>query len=289
MKALMALIFFIFFAVTLHGQSFNRNFLGDDCLSYMGVYFKLMDDPESNLDFMFYTRIEDCQNSYSPDVAYPDPNHRSNTVIDSLSNRIFLVEKILNPSGEDFKGLVTVLNKPIFVLKDTTTKQVIYFRYDWQNEYMFPFLTTTILYDANVLCTSIERNVDEFTGEIDIHTPIILGSDISPVIFYKIIKKAKSAYYLGLRTTESDLSVNGDGVIILFADGSKWVKSTKIEVKADHGGFAYTAFMSLTLADLAIFSKKKIAKFRLYIYDQAVNPADATKWTIWSKCIKDLK
>ncbi len=109
------------------------------------------------------------------------------------------------------------------------------------------------------------------------------------MIIYKHINKGKSVYYLSLRTYGSTVNVNETGVIILFTDGTKWTRQSKIDVDAESSGFEYSAFITLALTDLTTFSTKKIKKFRLYIYDEVVNSSDADKFKLFVKCVKETK
>jgi hypothetical protein len=106
-------------------------------------------------------------------------------------------------------------------------------------------------------------------------------------LIYKYVKKGKpTLYYLGLRTYGSTVNVYEKGVTILFDDGTKWYKQSKIDVQADNNGFEYSAFILLNASDLLTFTTKKIKKFRLYIYDGAINTSDADKFNLFIKCVK---
>ena len=128
--------------------------------------------------------------------------------------------------------------------------------------------------------------MDEFTGVKKFSSPLSSSMEISSVIIYKDINKGKATFYLSLRAYGSTVSVNGNGAIILFTDGTKWSKNIKIDVEAEDKGFEYSTFIPLTLADLTILSTKKIKKFRLYIYDEELNPFEADKFKVYVKCIK---
>jgi hypothetical protein len=271
--------------------TFERNFLGDDFSLYKGVLLKLIDNPILGLGHTFYSDLKFCQSVYDNNVIYPDKKCNFNTVPDSLMNRIFLVESIVDKTGQEWNeaSKTDFFAKPIFVLKDTLSGQKIYFKYDKEFEHNFPFNTSKINYPVDDLCSQIEKEKDEFTNELKFNSPLINGRQISPLTIYKYINKGKATYYLSLRTNGSTVNVNQTGVIILFQDGTKWARASKIDVDAGSNGFDYSTFITLTPTDLKTFGTKKIKKFRLYIYDEDVNSSDADKFKLYTECIKNAK
>jgi hypothetical protein len=139
------------------------------------------------------------------------------------------------------------------------------------------------------LCNQIDRTVDEFTNEVQISTPYSLNSG-DDVMLLKYIKNGKTIYYLSLETNGSTLNYATKGVSIIFEDGTKFSKPTAaIDVDVADYGYKYSAFITLTLLEAQIFTKKRIKKFRLYIYDGVVSSQAAEKFTIYSKCVIDKK
>jgi hypothetical protein len=206
-------------------------------------------------------------------------------------NRVFLVENILDKSGQEWNetSKTDYFAKPLFVLKDTLTGEKIYFKYDKEYEHNFPFNTSKINYPADYFCLKIEKEKDEFTNELKFSSPLMNGRQISAITIYKHINNGKAVYYLSLRTNGSTLTLNGTGVIILFQDGTKWTKASKIDVDAGSNGFDYSAFITLTPTDITTFSTKEIKKFRLYIYDKEVNSSDANRFRLYTECVKNAK
>ena len=129
--------------------------------------------------------------------------------------------------------------------------------------------------------------MDDFTDDVTLRTPLM-----NDMFITKSIKKGsiKPTYYLSLETRGSTLNYNGKGVIILFKDGTKWVKSEeKIDVKVVKGdGWGYRAFIILTEQDLQMFSTKEVDKFRLYIYDNQ-SPDDTDKFVFYTQAIVKMK
>ncbi|MBK6364884.1 MAG: hypothetical protein IPF52_15925 [Saprospiraceae bacterium] len=179
--------------------------------------------------------------------------------------------------------------KPLFVLKDTLTGQKIYYKYDKEYEHNFPFNTSKINYPADYFCSKIEKENDEFTSEIKFSSPLMSGSQISPMTIYKHINKGKAVYYLSLRTNGSTVNVNESGVIILFQDGTKWTRASKIDVDAGSNGFDCSAFITLTPTDPRTFATKKIKKIPAIYSDEEVTSSDAERFKLFTECIKKCK
>ena len=270
-------------------QTFQENFLGEDFMQYKGALLKLKEDAISGFSHTFYNDLKYCQKMYDDNVIYPDSKYSFKTVQDSLKNRVFKVENIVDKDGNTFAG-GSYFDKPIFVLKDTKTDQTIYYKYDKKYDFNFPFLTSEIELDTEALCAKIERRVDDFTDQVSLNSPIIDGRQLASMIIYKTIKGSKTVYSLSLQTYGSTVNVGESGAIILFDDGTKMNKpSEKISVDTDDRGFEYSAFITLSETEVKSLTTKKIKKFRLYIYDEEVNPGEADKFTHYVQCVIDKK
>lgn len=291
-KKLLLLVTVCLTLLKVNGQTtFEHNFLGEEFTLYKGTLLKLIDNPISGFNHAFYADLKYCQSAYDNNVIYPDKKYNFVTVKDSLKNRVFLVEDIIDKTGKEWNETSNsyYFAKPIFVLKDTLNGQKIYYKYDKEYEHNFPFNTSKINYPADYFCSKIDKQIDDFTNEVKFSSPLMSGRQLSSMIIYKHINKGKTVYYLSLRTYGSTVNVNENGVIILFQDGTKWSRASKIDVEADSKGFEYSAFITLTPADLTTFTTKKIKKFRLYIYDEEVNSSDAEKFRLYTQCIKTAK
>jgi hypothetical protein len=274
---------------SLNAQTFTENYLGVDFMMYKGALFKLNENAISGFSHSFYSDLKNCQRPYDRNVIYPDDQYTFNTQKDSLINRIFKVEDIIGKDGTTI-SVNSYLDKPIFLLRDTVTKQAIYYIYDKEYEHNFPFLTSKILLDINTICAKIEYQKDDFTNEITINNPIIESGGISSMILYKVIKSGKASYYLSLHTYSSSLKVGGTGVIILFDNGTKMNKPTaKIDVEYDESAYAYSAWIPLTEVEVKTLTTRKISKFRLYIFDEEVSASFSDKFTYYVKCVMDKK
>jgi hypothetical protein len=288
MKSLNIFILTVFVYGSLKAQQFQKNYLGEDYIFYQNSFFKIDHENDYGFNYCFYEKLEYCQQAYYSKVMYPNPSDKYKTSKDSLINRIFQVTSIIKKNGEKLNGEISY-DDPVFILKDTLTKQEIYFKYDKKSESSFPFLTTKTTYSSSILCNQIDRTVDEFTNEVQISTPYSLNSG-DDVMLLKYIKNGKTIYYLSLETNGSTLNYATKGVSILFEDGTKFSKPTAaIDVDVADYGYKYSAFITLTLLEAQTFTKKRIKKFRLYIYDGEVSSQAAEKFTIYSKCVIDKK
>lgn len=283
-------ILFIMSLGVLTAQDFQENFLRDDYMMYKGAYFKLKENPSSSsFRNSFYADLEHCQEYFSNNVIYPDVEYNFKTVPDSLENRIFLVEDITGKDGKAYTAS-SIMDMPILKLRDTMNNQVIYYWYNKRDEYSFPFLTSNIKIDIEVLCSKIKKKTDDFTDEIKINSPIIDGGKSAPVILYKTIKNGKAIYDLRLQSYGNTPSVDGKGVIILFEDGTKMNKpAIKIDVGVDKSRYVYSAYIQLTETEVKSLSIKKINKFRLYVYDQELKQVYAEKITNYVKCVMEAE
>lgn len=287
-----AFLLFLFGSLSLKAQTFKFSFLGDDFLLYKGSLLRVKNDVLSTgFTYTFYNSLDHCQRKFDNNVIYPDSKYYFKTVKDSLINRIFKVDNIIDKQGNELTKESKLLdgNKPIFVLKDTANNQIIYFKYDKNYDFNFPFESSGIVYSKDLLCSGLERKVDDFTDKITISSPLLSGNRISPMIIYKTMSKGVSVYYLSLSTSGNTVNVNKTGVNVLFDDGTKWNRQSKVDVEATSDGFEYSSFIKLTQNDLIVFSKKRIKKFRLYIYDEDVNYGEAEKFKSYVDCIRTAK
>ena len=265
-----------------------QNFLGKNFKLYKGAYLKLNDNSNSGFSNSFFSDIKNAQNEYNGIVVYPEIKRKYITVKDSLINRVFLVEGFVDKNGKEFAS-ADPFEKPFFVLKDTLNNQKIFFKYSKDIEEDFPFNTSSIVLPESIICSAMERRVDDFTGEITINSPSRTFNNINSLILYKYIKKQKSLYYLSLSTTGATAVVDGKGVDILFTDGTKWTRLSEVDVNVETGGYRYSAFITLTPADLITFSTKTIKKFRLYVFDADLNQNYSEKFKTFVKCLKEAK
>lgn len=280
-------IFFIamnILSYNVFSQTFEKKYFGKDYLRYKGSFLKIKPDAVAGFDFAFYENFKYCKEIRSQNVIYPDSQYNFVTLKDSLANKVFIVDNIVDQEGLAIVNTSAYLN-PIFMLKDTSTKQIIYYKYDSKFETNFPFNILKLTASKTEVCNKISKEIDDFTGEIKFSSPLSTDLKINSLIIYKYINKSKITYYLSLMTHGSTVNLNETEVKVLFTNGSKWVKNYKINVEADSQGFEYSTFIPLSNLDLKTFETNSIKKFRLYIHDEEVDSNDAEQFKIFVKCI----
>lgn len=120
-------------------------------------------------------------------------------------------------------------------------------------------------------CEQLLRRVDDITGVVTLYSNDFDNSD--QYEFIKTIPKhRKATYMLHLVAKGLTSPVGGKGATIYFTDSTQFKKpSISIEFKLnDNLKYEYSVYIPLRLAELNLFTKKSIKKFRLYIYDQDV-------------------
>lgn len=179
--------FLLYIPIIGSSQAFKDIYLGKDYKLYKGVHLTLNEEGPKILSRIFYNDLGSSQASYNSNVVFPDPAHQDRTVRDSLLGKIFIVDSIVEDKSIKYSSIP---GTPIFILKDTLSKQIIYFKYDQQFEHTFPFLTSKITYNEKELCDRLDRIVDDFTNDITIYSPL------DNVSITKVIAKGIASYYL---------------------------------------------------------------------------------------------
>ena len=112
---------FLLLASLTTAQNFESNFLGDDFMFYKGVLFKMNNEAIGGFSNTFYSDLEHMQSDYDNNVLYPGTEYNFVTEKDSLINRVFKVEDIIDKTGAAYNGKPYSIEKPIFVLQDILT------------------------------------------------------------------------------------------------------------------------------------------------------------------------
>lgn len=274
-------------------QSSLYVFQESDLNDFKNIYFTLKEKP-TGMAYSFYASLEDCKTDRNKNVLFPGGKYGIETEAENLRNRVFRLEKIVDKDGTDFTSSKYLKTHPIFVIRDTSSAETIYYRYDkWDVSITkldyFPFIVTKSGLDEGNLCEAIERRKDDFTGEINLNTPVIGNNGLSPVIIYKTIKGSSVNYRLSLNTIGSTANVDGKGATILFDDGSKLEFATDIDVDVNESGFKYSTYVVLNDTQLNVFKSKQVKKFRLYIYDKTVESDFAEKFLTYLSCLIEAK
>lgn len=274
----------------LFSQDFKEVFLGNNVDAYKGTYFKIKDNDYNDFYMMFYENLNILKDLKYHLVIFPNKKSREYTLRDSLNNKEFFVKDIVNIDGKPYNK-DEHFTEPIFVLQETNSKKIIYYRYKQSEYYEFPFFVKSENKSIDLQCNLIQRKIDDFTGEITLRSPINYKSQNIPFAIIKTIKNSVTKYYLSLSSYGLNVSVDINDITILFDDNSKLNKKSKIDVNvAKNGnGYRYSAFIPITQQDLDILSTKKIIKYRLYIYDYSLNDENGEMFKSLIKCIRKLK
>lgn len=129
-------------------------------------------------------------------------------------------------------------------------------------------------YQYDIVCSDdLEKEVDEFSGEVTYTAPVT--TDVS---FIKVINKKSIIYYLSLYVESSGI-YPGKGVSILLKNGKKIIKPhEKVETSYISGSFYSKAFFRLNSKDIILLKQSGIKKFKLYISTgHIVNYSDRSK------------
>lgn len=153
---------------------------------------------------------------------------------------------------------------------------------------LITFIVVSITINAqkdSSLCHKIERNVDDMTGKITLSSPS--EEAIPPLKLIKVILEKDTLYLFRLRTNGITLNTSEKGVIILFTDGTKMIKETKISVDVgdEPNTWLYKANITASSEDLKTLATKTIKKFRLFIYDKDINEKEGNNFKEYVNCI----
>jgi len=284
MKRVIVILIFTVLFLNTNAQTFSPNFLGDDFLLYKGVKLKLKDDSISGFAFSFYSDLKYCNSNAEYNVIYRDSKYPKNTIRDSLLNRIFIVEDIVDRDGISSTS-TSILDKPIFILKDIKTGQKIYYKYD--ND--FPFFTSPITIKESAMCSRIVKSVNEINGNIIYNSPVTNNNQPSFAVIEKYKTSSTIEYYLNLQTIDGKAKSEGSGIIIYFTDGTKLSKQATINTLPKKDNFVYSVYVSLSEKELQQLSTKKINKFKLHVHEKNVTLIDSEKFKAYVNCIVDTQ
>jgi hypothetical protein len=132
-------------------------------------------------------------------------------------------------------------------------------------------LVSSLCSNAQKGC-DVVKDVDKFTEQISIKTPLECGFKICPLIFGKLIKKEDTTYYLHFYLKSSSASYTAKGIYVIFEDGEKWIKEDAvIETSyASSGLYSYRSQLNLSHSDIERLSKFRITDIRLWQIDYEV-------------------
>lgn len=135
------------------------------------------------------------------------------------------------------------------------------------------------------ICSGIERFTDDSTHQVKMYSPGMWDSTVVPLIFSKWVTQDTVSFSLYLSTRTDMVLKNGKGVIVIFTDSTIWTRPAKINTYPINNLLEYNTDLTLTEADVLLFSTKKIAKYMLYIFNQEIDKATADNFQAAVKCI----
>lgn len=251
--------------------------------SYLGERYKLYEDRlvKIEVDGFYHSDVSPKFWSKVPENIFEDKNKINKSDIVNFRDNTFKVDSIFN-----FDGIG--IGHKLFKLTNTKTNNIIYYNYS-----VYSKSDNCLLMERteNDYISDIEKEVDDFTGEIRFTTPRPnqVGISHNPLgTIVKHIDKKGVSYYLSLDINSPGI-FRGNGAYILFTDGTKWSRpNEKIDVNYDKG-YVNSAFIKITESDLQIFKTKTIKKCRLYIVDKEVDLVDANEFKVYSSLIVKSK
>lgn len=259
------------------GQNYKSIFLADDIDSYVGTYFKLANNK----------KLEHALYDYQPTKMFQEPVYKPTSSDRAYSDTLFVTgREFLVVKVSRTKNFILSSDNCIFELIDTLTDQKLYYVYAPKYESDFPFLVKGFEYTIDYLLDDITKVVDEFTDETIYRTPLN-----SQIVLQKIIDSLNTeSFFLSLTSFGSAINLDIKGVTILFKDGSKWNRPEEnIDVNVSGSRFKYSVFIKLTNEDLDLFSRKKIDKWRLYVYDSDLSDIKTEKIPFYTQALIQLK
>ena len=276
MKKILMVAIILIASVSSFAQKLLNQHVGKSYKSYEGVLAKFNTNESYSLSHKFYKFP--TNERYNNNVAYPTKQYNFVTEKDSLINKTFRIESTKQFGDGSYEDYA------LFTLVDTLTQEKLYYVYDSETNVYHLLLTepVKIIINEEIVKSSIIKDFDDIENQTHISTPYN-----SPVGLHKYIKNGRTVYYLDLSIEGSTLT-RGTGVIVVFSDGTKWVKPIKVDVRYS-SGWQYSSWITLTTADLQVLKNKSIKKFRLYIYDAEINPYDGEEFKKYVSLITTMK
>lgn len=283
MKKTALLLSFIILNTLIFSQEYKDLFFGKDTSLYKNYYFKIRknDIAPNNT---FYQNLDSCKKTFlSPKVLFPKSDNKNVTNLDSLENSIFSLNKI-------YINEYSKYDKYIFELYDTVKKNTIYYRYNDTYSHIFNFkLCEREIKIKHDYCLDFDIKIDEFENIKTINYPYFTNLNPNKLNISKSISKTSTQYYLYAELEDSYLTVNCNNIIILFEDGTKWIKNTKVDVDAGKDGYSYSVFILLNQLDLKTFQSKKIKGFKIGVFDYYFKNLEPEYFMNSIECIKNAK
>lgn len=275
MKKILTIAILALVATVSYGQTtFVKYFVGENYEAYKGLLTKVDISGDQSPSYRFWANIP--ENSVDREkILYPEDKYSYTTDITKLKDKVFRIDSIF-----EFKSYTS---EKLFKLVGVNNNETIYYTYNPSNEYYHLLLTEPVKISESVLKRNIEKTVDDFTREVKYNSPY--NNQVG--VIYKYINKGKITYYLSLEIGSSGI-YRGNGVTVLFTDGTKWSRPTEKVDIVYRSGFVNSVFIALSPNDLQIFKTKIVKKYRLYIHDQDVDLPEADMFRTYTSLITKM-
>jgi hypothetical protein len=265
-------------------QDYTFEFLGTEFNQYLNAQVKLK--PEiTSMPYMFYDSLEHCRSIVGNKVSFPERNVPYRTSTDSLIGRVFRIEQIVGADGNDFVRR-TFLDRPIFVLRDEKRNTKLYFKYDPDYSYKFPFLVNGLPSVEDAVCHQITQQKLPLANVDYLHSPNRGPAHKNQVSIHKTSNGDDISYSLVLRGYGTRPHSRVSGVTVYLKDGSR-IKRDNAVVTAEikDSSFEYSANIKLSVGEVEMLSTSPIAKHRMYIFDTEIDASTAQRFCLYAKCI----
>ncbi len=210
-------------------------------------------------------------------------SHSYSSKYNALVNKVF---KVI--SCTEYKVVLSHGLKYRLLLYNPTTGY-LYFSYSTYYEHSFPFeVIGGLEYPEGYLCKYVTKIKDKFDGSLTYHTP----SYFENISFTRVkSEEGVVSMYMSKKTYSYERKSGLKGAYILLENGEKISKpkaNIKVEYDKNRLGskkYKYSAFFTLTKAEIAKLKAYKITDIRLYIYDEKIK--DGEKYRQYINCITE--
>lgn len=237
-------------------------------------------DEHANLSFMSSNKNHKNINRLCSEIMR---KHIPREDFISMDKEVFLCKEVFLSEGIYCQGAT--------VLKLYNNKLgTIYYLH--QPNWKFPFsMKEMVTIPEDFLCNTIEKEFDKFSNTTKFHTSTKgLGDDgmTDNISFHRIDREANSQYFMRVKKFGSTPST-GEGVTILFKDGTRITKDVKTEVKVGHQfltkepKFEHSAFFELSESEVLKMSHSDMDAIKIFIFDQEISTP--WKYRAYIKCL----
>lgn len=204
------------------------------------------------------------------------------TEYNSIVGKIFKVESTFITNNEKNEEQI------ILKLKNEETGY-IYYKYNKSSRASFVLkfeIIGGIILPDDFYCDKITMKEDKFTKNIRFSS-----EEEGGISFVKLIEADKETVYMLINGYGKTLTIDANGFIILFSDGTKFEKpNLKFTVeysnkKSYYGDYIYSSIITLSKEEIELFKEKLITDYRIYIYDSSVKSKQNILLREYLKCL----